>query len=395
MRRQIQAARASVLIIGLTAGLTAAGCGDSNPASPTTSTTSTVVTTTVLNTPRVTSVSPASGADAGGNVVTITGEYFSSAAVVKIGGVSASNVSYLSSTQLQATTPAGTVGAADVTVTVGTLTGTLAGGFSYLAPVDCALTFTVYNHTSGKLGSWTATLASGTQATLSIGSLGEVVDEDGNVLRPAISVESADAQRMILRKGAQNGRVGAYIASTTSGALSFQVPLSTTASYDVFVMNAQNGTDYSVLDAASLAYSRTVTISRGADIGGATGPDDAIDMLARALAEGVTYPWMSYGRVSRVAVDGEVFVSYARPNADACVTYTRSKGMMFVNPERCAAIPVDVYGSMLESGIEMLAGVRDIEGPDSAGLLSWDVLRLTPKGRDLLAYTFLKDNKDW
>jgi hypothetical protein len=104
---------------------------------------------------------------------------------------------------------------------------------------------------------------------------------------------------------------------------------------------------------------------------------------------------MDYGRVARVASDGQIFVVYTRPNADACVTYTRSKGMMYVNPERCAAVPVDVTGSMIENGIEMLAGVRDIGGADSANLLYWDSLRLTPSARDLLAYVYLKDSRGW
>jgi hypothetical protein len=397
MRRQFQVApfaRTALLILGVVAAFAAAGCGESSPASPTASTT-TGTTATVLNTPRVTSVSPTSGADAGGNTVTITGDYFSTSAVVKIGGSPALNVTYISSTELRATTPAGAVGPADITVTVGSLSGTLAGGFTYLAPVDCALTFTVYNHTAGKLGSWTATRPSGTQATLAIGSLGEVVDEEGNVVQPPIPVDSADTARMVLRTGAQNGRVGAFVAATTSGALTFQVPLATQAAFDIFVMNAANGTDYTVVDASILSYERNTTISRGADAGGATGPDSAVTSLASALAEAVRYPWMDYGRVARVASDGQVFVIYTQPNADACVTYTRSTGMMYVNPDRCAAVPVDVTGSMIEHGIEMLAGVRDLGGSDSAGLLVWDSLRLTPTARDLLAYVYLKDSRGW
>jgi hypothetical protein len=390
----VRAVRAGVLLVGVVAGLAAAGCSDSTPSSPTAST-STTTTSTVLNTPRVTSVSPTSGADSGGNIVTITGDYFSTSALVKIGGSPALNVTYISSTELRATTPAGAVGAADITVAVGSLSGTLAGGFTYLAPVDCALTFTVYSHTAGKLGSWRATLPSGTQAALSIGSLGEVVNEDGTVVQPAIPVDSADSQRMILRSGAQNGRVGAFVASTTSGALTFQVPLATQAAFDVFVLNAANGTDYASVDAGSLSYERNTTISRGADVGGATGPDAAIDNLAAALSEAVRYPWMDYGRVARVAVDGQIFVVFAQPNAGACVTYTRSKGMMYVNPDQCAAVPVDVAGAMVENGIEMLAGVRDPGGSDSAGLLSWDTLRLTPAARDLLAYVYLKDSRGW
>ena len=46
-------------------------------------------------------------------------------------------------------------------------------------------------------------------------------------------------------------------------------------------------------------------------------------------------------------------------------------------------------------GIELGAGVRDIKGPASAGLLCRDALRLTPAGRDLLACVFLNDSRGW
>ena len=69
--------------------------------------------------------------------------------------------------------------------------------------------------------------------------------------------------------------------------------------------------------------------------------------------------------------------------------------MLYVNPERCAAVPADVSGVVLENGIELVAGVRDIGGADSSGLLDWGSLRLTPTGRDLLTYVFLKDSEGW
>jgi hypothetical protein len=348
-----------------------------------------------LYTPKVSGIEPVSGADAGGTVVTITGEHFASGATVKIGGVSATSVTVGSETTITATTPAGTAGAADVVVTVSSLSGTLAGGFTYLAPVDSALTFTVYNHTAGRIGSWTATLPSGTTVTLSVGSLGEVVDEDGAIVQAAVPVDSADSQRLVVRKGAANGRVGDFVGASTSGSVSFQVPIADRASYDVFVMNAQNGTDYSLADGGALGFERNLTISRGADAGGATGPDEAIDILARALSQAVTYPWIAYGRVARVATGGQIYVVYTQPNAGACATYTRSTGMLYVNPDVCAAVPVDVSGVMLENGFELAAGVRDVDGADSSGLLDWGSLVLTPTGRDLLAYVFLKDSRGW
>ena len=196
-------------------------------------------------------------------MVTITGEHFSTGAVVKIGGTAATAVIYLSETSLQTTTPAGTAGSADVVVTVGSLSGTLKGGYTYLGAVDCAMTLTVYNHTAGRLGSWTATMPSGAAVTLAIGSLGEVVDDEGNIVQAAISIDSADSQRMVVRKGAVNGRVGEFVGYSTSGSVTFQAPLAEQASYDIFVLNAQNGTDYSVVDSSSLAYNRNTTVSRG------------------------------------------------------------------------------------------------------------------------------------
>jgi hypothetical protein len=390
MRREAWAARAVLLIIGIVAAIAAPACGDSNPASPTGTTT-----TTTLYTPTVASIAPASGADAGGTVVTITGEHFTSSATVKVGGVAATGVTYVSDTQLRATTPAGTVGPADVVVTVGSLSGSLQGGFTYQAPVDAALTFTVYNHTAGRLGSWSATLPSGTLVTLDVTALGEVVDDEGNVVQAAVAVDSADAQRLVVRMGCANGRVGDFVAASTTGTVSFRIPIADRVSYDVFVMNAQNGTDDSLIDKGSLGFPRDLTVSRGPDIGGAIGPDDAIDTLVRGLSEAVTFPWMNYGRVTRVPADGKVFVIYTKPNAGACVTYTRSTGMLYVNPEQCAALPVDLAGVMLENGIELVSGVRDIGGPDSAGLLDWDACRLPPTGRDLLAYIFLMADRGW
>ena len=150
-------------------------------------------------------------------MVTITGEHFTSGATVKIGGVSATSVTVSSETTITAITPAGTAGAANIVVTVGYLSGTLAEGFTYLPPVDAALTFTVYNHTAGRLGSWTATRSSGTTVTLSIDALGEVVDDDGNVVQAAIPVDSADSQRLVVREGAANGRVGDFVAVFHAG----------------------------------------------------------------------------------------------------------------------------------------------------------------------------------
>lgn len=53
------------------------------------------------------------------------------AASVTIGGVAVTGLTVVSDTQITATTPAGTVGAADVVVTTLGGTDTLTGGFTY------------------------------------------------------------------------------------------------------------------------------------------------------------------------------------------------------------------------------------------------------------------------
>lgn len=86
-------------------------------------------------TPTVTAVSPTSGTTAGGTSVTITGTGFENGATVTFGTNSATNVTVVNSTTITATTPAGTAGLADVTVTnTSAQVGTLANAYTYVVP---------------------------------------------------------------------------------------------------------------------------------------------------------------------------------------------------------------------------------------------------------------------
>jgi hypothetical protein len=83
--------------------------------------------------PTVSTVSPNNGPAAGGTPVMITGANFTSGATVTFGTAAATNVVVMSTTQITATTPAGSAGAVTVTVTVGGQSGSLANGFLYTA----------------------------------------------------------------------------------------------------------------------------------------------------------------------------------------------------------------------------------------------------------------------
>jgi hypothetical protein len=89
----------------------------------------------VVQEPAVHSITPNTGATAGGTEVTIRGLRFAAGATVTIGGRPATDVTVQSGEALTARTPAGAAaGAADVVVSVGGRSGSLTGGFSYQVP---------------------------------------------------------------------------------------------------------------------------------------------------------------------------------------------------------------------------------------------------------------------
>jgi hypothetical protein len=98
--------------------------------------------------PAVSAISPTSGTAAGGTAVTITGSGFLPGSTVQFGANAATNVTFVSSTQLTATSPAGSAGAVDVTVTDtnGTSISNPSDQFTY---ASAAPTITSFTPTSG------------------------------------------------------------------------------------------------------------------------------------------------------------------------------------------------------------------------------------------------------
>ena len=121
--------------------------------------------------PTVTSINPTSGTTAGGTSVSISGTNFVSGATVAIGGTAATNVVFVDSGHLTATTAAHAAGTVDVVVTnPDTQTGTLSSGYTYVSPSP---TVTSINPTSGTTAGGTSVSISGTNfvsgATVAIG----------------------------------------------------------------------------------------------------------------------------------------------------------------------------------------------------------------------------------
>ncbi len=84
--------------------------------------------------PTITSITPASGSEAGGTAISITGTNFVRfGSSVTIGGAPVNNLVVFSPTSMTAVTPAGSVGAKNVVVTVAAGSTTAVGGFTYVA----------------------------------------------------------------------------------------------------------------------------------------------------------------------------------------------------------------------------------------------------------------------
>ena len=90
-------------------------------------------------TPRVSSVSPASGSTAGGAALTLNGRAFKPGTSLTIGGVAATNVVVVNPTLMTAKTAVHAAGAVDIVTSNDLGTGTCAGCFTYVAPAVTAI----------------------------------------------------------------------------------------------------------------------------------------------------------------------------------------------------------------------------------------------------------------
>ncbi|WP_137934850.1 Ig-like domain repeat protein [Mesorhizobium comanense] len=123
--------------------------------------------------PTVTAISPTSGPTGGGNMVTITGTGFSTAATpgaVLFGASSAASYTIVSDTQITATAPSGSAGTVDITVTTpgGTSATGQADRYTYVA----APTIGTASPASGPTAGGTGVTLTGTNladATLTVG----------------------------------------------------------------------------------------------------------------------------------------------------------------------------------------------------------------------------------
>jgi hypothetical protein len=129
--------------------------------------------TSSTSAPTATAVSPTSGPTTGGTVITVTGANFVSGATINIGGTAATGVTFVSATQLRATTPAKAAGGYVVqVVNPNGQSANTPTGFTYTASTS-APTATLVSPNSGPTTGGTVITVTGTNfvsgATVNIG----------------------------------------------------------------------------------------------------------------------------------------------------------------------------------------------------------------------------------
>jgi hypothetical protein len=155
--------------------------------------------TYVTPTPTVTGVSPSSGTTAGGTAVTITGTNLSDATGVSFGSFGDGSITADSSTQITVTSPAGSAGQVDITVTTpgGTSAITSADEFTYVVP---APTITSLDPPSAAVcteGGYAVTI-NGTNlsgaTSVTFGGVTAAIDKDSSTVLDVTAPEDSDSE---------------------------------------------------------------------------------------------------------------------------------------------------------------------------------------------------------
>ncbi|MFV8668357.1 putative Ig domain-containing protein [Ralstonia pseudosolanacearum] len=129
----------------------------------------TVSITVTSTAPTVTGISPSSGSTGGGTSVAVTGTGFTGATAVKFGSTNAGSFTVNSATSITATSPAGSAGTVDLTVTTsgGTSATSSADQFTYVAPPTANASSATVAHGSSS-NAITLSISGGTPTSVAV-----------------------------------------------------------------------------------------------------------------------------------------------------------------------------------------------------------------------------------
>lgn len=236
-------------------------------------------------TPSLSDVSPSSGPTSGGTVITLTGSNFVSGATVRVGGSTAQNVTFVSATQVRATTPSGTAGAKSVQIiNPNGQSASRANAFTYAAPA-AAPTLTAINPTSGPMSGGVPMTISGSNfaagATVTIGGAAAtgVIVESTKVTAITPATTSGVKTVTVTNPGGQSASLSGYNVFTATDAPTFTSISPTSGSTAGGTLVTVRGTNFvsgSVIYVGTLRLTSLQYVSatelRGRTPAGAAGP---------------------------------------------------------------------------------------------------------------------------
>ena len=257
----------------------------------------------LADTPTITGINPNSGPTTGGTSITITGTGFEDGATLSIGSGTAASVNVINDTTITAVTPSGTAGAVDVVVTTSGGSGTLAGGYTYVA----APTVTGISPGSGPASGGTIVTITGTNFT------GATVVHFGST--SATPTVNSDTQ-ITVTSPAGSGTVDVTV--TTPGGTS------ATSSADQFTYNVAAPTVTSVTPSSGpLAGGTSITITGTGFVSGASvtiGGTTAASSFVSSTSLTATTPSGTAGAKSVVVTNPDTQTS----NTNITFTYMAS-----------------------------------------------------------------------
>lgn len=239
------------------------------------------------------------------------------------------------------------------------------------------LSFDVFNHTQGYLTSLERVVKSAEKVMLKIRDL---------------EMEEVDSERIVVREE----RFGALTAFGKAGWAVFNAPTED-RQYTIYLMNASHGVDYRAADTWTgpnegiLEYAPPIKWYRE-DRDSYQGLEDEIRDAVDHLNDALSYDWATYGTLIQIE---------QKANSSFGVGYGHCRNQFGwhnpywagINPEHCVTTE-ERLATFLEELFELITRLNDIGGKDTAGLITDpDTGKLNEKGKDLLAYVFVKDRK--
>jgi hypothetical protein len=297
-------------------------------------------------TPIVSSISPTVATPLGGTVTTITGANFIKGATVTFGANNGTAVTWVSKTQLRATTPASTgetEGAVNVTVTnPNTQASTLPNGFTYLYPAP----------TVTKISPTVATPAGGTSITITgTNFLSGATVAFGGISATAVTFVSKTSLKATTpaSPGAAEGPVNVTVtnpdtqAATLLNGFTYQYPAPTVTSLTPTVATPVGGT---VVTITGTNFIKGATVVFGAN--SAT----AVTFVSKTQLKATT-------PASPGDAEGPVNVTVTNPDTQAA---TLSNGFTYQYPAPTVTSLTPTGGTPLGGTVVTITGTNFIKG---------------------------------